>query len=191
MKKCLVSFFLFFFVVSAAQAYLSIPMDLGQMANQAGLIFRGSLESQRQETLVQPKTGKKIPVAVSVFRIEEVLKGEAGSRVEVRQLGVHSLREAMQLGFAGFNGAVRFDTGKTYLIFLSAQNASGLRSLVGATEGRFEIQKNARGEETVVNPHAPRGMLEGGDVKSAGKGVPAGPISYDAFTEKVKKALIK
>lgn len=126
-----------------------LPLPLKEISQRSELIFRGRCEKKISESVTHPKSGKEIPVTVYFFSTQEVVKGEAGSKMEVRQLAVRSSREAYSLGIYGPFGGVSLDVGKEYLLFLGAPSSLGVRSVIGGSGGKFSITKNHEGKEVV------------------------------------------
>lgn len=160
--------FIFSFSLQATQL---LPLPLKEISQRSELIFRGRCEKKLTETVLHPRTKKEIPVTVYFFSTQEVLKGEAGSNIEVKQLAVRSSREAYSLGIYGPVGGVSFEAGKEYVLFLGAPSALGVRAVIGGGNGKYLVTKNREGKEIVSL---------GQDSKT---------ISYEEFLSSVRKNL--
>lgn len=147
------------------------PLPLKEISRRSDLIFRGRCEKKVSESATHPQSGKEIPVTAYFFSTQEVVKGEAGSKIEVRQLAVRSTREAYSLGIYGPAGGVSFEVGKEYLLFLGGASSLGVRPVIGGSGGKYPITKNREGRE-VVSP-APDSQT----------------VSYEEFLSAVRKNL--
>lgn len=187
---------LFVLIPFSLPAVMVLPTDFKSLVSgQAHLVFKGICEREGKETIFYPKTKKQIPVFVYTFKVEEVIKGDAGSTVEFKQWGVRSVNEAYQLGLGPVQTA-KFKEGETYLLFLGPASSLGFRHVVGgAGQGVFKVLKDAEGNESVVNFSNNRGLFKGISKKALSKSersvvqAPSGPVSYKVFTSLVKKEL--
>jgi len=175
-------------------AMVVLPASLQQLANRADLVFQGICESKREDVFYNPQSKKEIPIVVYTFRVNDVIKGNVGSFVEVKQWNFSSRREALDYGLAPIDQS-RFDAGREYFLFLGplSPKFDGFRWVVGNDQGKFNVVRDSKGVSKVVNPYGNRGLFKGVSVKSVSKSeqnvlqAPPGPVPVDDFTSLVKK----
>lgn len=125
--------------------------------------------------------GKKI-VTTATLRIDEALKGEPGSEVEIVQLGgtaVHPvLRSEIRMEASGFTS---LETGEFVMLFMT-RDQRNQRHLVAGAQGKFVIEVEETGDETVAV--APKRLQV---VRSEGRAVllEGRPMTLDALKERV------
>lgn len=155
------SLFLFLFVFSAAaqRGAVTRPQNLGELAEEAAVIVRGSVTAARVEPHPQ---ARGLTTVVVTLRVEETLKGGAEATYTFRQY-VWDLRDRRD----GLN----YRKGQRVLLLLTAPSSLGLSSPVGLEQGRFRIERDAQGREYATNGHGNAGLLSGLDGAAARKGV--------------------
>lgn len=189
-----VLFFWVLFVSFPLLAMVILPASLAQLTDRADLVFQGVCESKKEDVVYNPQSKKEIPVMVYTFRVKDVLKGNVGSFIEVKQWNFSSRSEALGYGLAPIDQN-RFDVGQEYLLFMGSPSPQydGFRWVVGSDQGKFNVIRDSKGVSKVVNPYGNRGLFKGVSVKSASKSEqnvlqsPPGPVPYDDFTSLVKK----
>ncbi|MDP2599750.1 MAG: hypothetical protein Q8P84_03315 [Deltaproteobacteria bacterium] len=175
-------------------AFVALPASLEDLAAGADLVFSGRCEAKRDGFVMSPKTQKKIPVIIYTFRVEESIKGDAGSTIDITQWNL-SRKEAAQYGLYLVE-ASQFAVGQKYVLFLGPPFTEypELRSVLGSNgQGMFVVLQDSKGVSKVVNAYGNRGIFKGVAVKSVSKAErnvlesPPGPVPYDDFTSLVKK----
>lgn len=127
---------------SSAQAQrgaLTLPRNLGQLADQAAVIIRGHVVSVRVEP--HPEFTQLYTVVVSL-RLQETLKGEAGPSFTFRQF-IWDIRDRSQ--------AAGYRKGQHLLLLMNRPSLYGLSSPVGLSQGRFLIRGDSRGGNLAFN----------------------------------------
>lgn len=170
-----------------------LPTSLEDLAKRADLVFDGVCESKRDGVVMHPNTKKEIPVTIYTFRIKELIKGEVGSTIEIKQWNIP--RNAARSYGLFFAEASHFTVGQEYLLFWgpSYTKYPGMRSILSSNQGQFNVLYDSKGVAKVVNPYGNRGLFKGVAVKSVSKSeqnvlqAPPGPVPYDDFTSLIKK----
>jgi hypothetical protein len=126
-------------LLRAAPAFAESARVLGldEMVGAADEIVVGQVE--RSETRWQ---GKLI-VTVSTVRVDETLKGQPGSRIEVTELGGTAVHPVIGAPVTmTVSGQANLLEGENVLLFVEQKRPS-LRQVVGAEQGKFVIRDNA------------------------------------------------
>lgn len=176
-------------VLSASvQATTMLKMDLGDLTERAGTIFRGTVLSVEQGTI--SAGGSELPAVTYRFRVEELYKGHATetkgdlSVIEVRMVGsmVHpKANEDGQKNLSVFRDIPRFDKDGDYLLFTTAESSIGLSVTVGLGQGAFRVSPidGADGEFQAVNEFNNAGLGLNGD----------GPVEMEKFSAQINALL--
>lgn len=179
-QRIIKAFILALLLVSPALsfAYVALPIGVETLSKDAPLIFRGICKSERQETLIHPKTGEELPIVVYTFQVGEVVKGEVeGDTFEFPQLQL-SYQEALQKRVS-FAGREKLEcTNKEYLLFLSSPNAMGIRNILGGGQGKLEVQEE--NQEKIIP--LPKDLLKKNEKKEK-------KILYKNFVDSIQRAL--
>ncbi|MFQ5778451.1 MAG: hypothetical protein ACE5IP_10645 [Terriglobia bacterium] len=145
----IVSFFLPGAVLPAAaqRGALVLQQNLVQLVDEAATIIRGHVVSAR----VEPHPDfRNISTVVVILRVQETLKGEAGSVFRFRQY-IWDIRD--RTDSAGYR------KGQHVLLLLTKPSRYGLSSPVGLEQGRFRIVRDRSRVEHAVNGHANAGLF--------------------------------
>jgi hypothetical protein len=126
---------------------LTRPRNLGQLVEQAAVIFRGSVISARVDP--HPELTRLTTVVVTL-RVRETLKGETGPTFTFRQY-VWDIRDRYD--------ATGYVKGQKLLLLMNRPTRFGLSSPAGLEQGRFRILRDAEGRETAVNGHGNAGLF--------------------------------
>jgi hypothetical protein len=168
-------------VASPAGATVVVDQSLEELTASASLVIRGTAGPSEAKW---DERRKRIQTWTTV-RVTEVLKGEAGASVRVRQPG-GIVGEVGQL----VEGAVRFQPDEEVLLFLEHPGDNGWVYVVsGMSLGKFSIQRGPLGapprairDTKGVGLYAPRKGL----VRRPGGPEDAGPV--DALVERIRRA---
>jgi hypothetical protein len=181
------------FHFSTVIATTVIPPTFEQMTEKAQLIFVGKVVTVRSEWRVV--NGKRAIYTVVQFQNEEVLKGNAGTKVELNFLGGTVGETTMEVA-----SLPKFSAGQREVLFVAAK-AGGLSPLVGVFHGKFGIRKDQTGRETVIGASgkALRDVSEiaaGPGAEFANRAVQAIPgnvqaLSLDEFKTKIRELVAK
>src|SRR5262249_51630934 len=116
-----------------------------------------------------------LPATVYRLRVERVLKGSAGRRLVIKQLGVPEPVPDAATGVVTFpvDGMPVYEPGRRYLLFLNGTSSIGFTSPVGLTMGAFEILPG----ELAVN-----------GFRNAGLGLPShGPLPLAGLVRETRR----
>ncbi len=174
-------------LILAAQVHatMMVQMNLEEMTDRAGTIFRGTVISVQQGTVMAG--GAELPAVTYRFRVTELLKGEAtdvkGDKavMEIRMIG--SIKPAPatvdgKVKFSPFRDVPRLSKGGDYLLFATRESAIGLSTTVGLGQGAFKVS-TVDGEMRAVN-----------EFNNAGLGINGpGPIEYVKLSAEIRTLL--
>ena len=125
--------------LSASGATLE-QMSMEDLAHKSTSVVQGRAGNARGERI-----GPLI-YTFTEFQVDETLKGEPVSRIEIALPG-GTIGEVSQR----FGGVPKLETGKKYLLFLW-QGPSGRTQITGLTQGIFDIEQQADGPIAVREP---------------------------------------
>ncbi len=134
----------------ASQAASVTPIPFNGLVDGAAVVFQGRCLENRSE--VDAATG--MVVTLTTFEVQDVLKGAAGERHVIKQLGGRVGDVVRRV-----EGIPSFEPGQSYVVFLYGVSAAGFSSPVGLSQGRFEIRAGEAGLQ-VANGRDLRPMLQ-------------------------------
>ncbi len=149
--------------VAAQRGAITLPQNLGELADEAAVIIRGRVLSARVEPHLQLRG---LTTVVVTLRVEETLKGKPDATYTFRQY-VWDVRDRQE--------GLGYRKGQRVLLLLTSPTHLGLSSPVGLEQGRFRIQRDAEGREFAINGHGNAGLLLNLDRSAARKGVQLSP----------------
>jgi hypothetical protein len=139
-KRILVAAWLALFTALPALATSVLPLDLGQIIDQAAVAFQGTVTDVRSGR--DPQTG--VLVTMTTFRVDDVLKGEVAQSYTLKQIGGTDSTTGMSFRTMGMP---TYKAGQTYVIFLHGVSSVGFTSPVGLGQGRFQVLDGETGPE--------------------------------------------
>jgi hypothetical protein len=155
-----------------SQATMVRRMNLDEMAQAAGLIFRGTVVELDKGSITVG--GRQIPTITYQVRIAEKLKGSfpaatgGTTMLTIRSVNV----KAIELP--------KLAVGQEYLLLTTTPSSVGLSTIVGLSQGVFRVYENGS-TELAVNALNNRGLAPG--VK--------GPAPYGDLVERIRSSLSK
>lgn len=171
-------------VVQPLAATTMIQMDLADLADRAGRIFRGTVVDIEQGSITVG--GGELPAVTYKLRVDDLLKGEADlvkgdtSMIEVRMVG--SIKDPAEVGdarhFSVLYDVPRLDMGSDYVLFVTPESAIGLSTTVGLGQGAFSVFSRDK-ESFAVNEFNNTGLGFGAD----------GPVTYSELAAKIQTLL--
>jgi hypothetical protein len=172
---------------SAALGMSVLPLDLARLTADAGTIFVG-----RVEHVEAGRDERGIPAVWTTFAVTDSLKGGAGARLTLKQLGGGitdpSGGSASAPAIGAHAGLPRYAVGESVVLFVHPESTLGFTSPVGLGQGCFRIreQDGARVVENDVGNRnlAPTGP-SGGRAAAPAVGA-AAPVALDAFLDRVR-----
>ena len=155
-----------------AQATMVKKMDLAEMAQAAGFIFRGTVVDTTKGSL--SAASGKIPTITYQIRVSEQLKGSfpaaSGGEVIVSITSVdHKNIEVPRLV-----------VGQDYLMLTTSPSSAGLSTFVGLGQGLFRVYGGA-GSELAVNTLNNTGLAAG----------LRGPAGYQDLADRIRSIVRK
>lgn len=157
-------------------------LNLEQMVDNAGRIFRGTLLDVR-EGKVQAGGGE-LPTTIYVFRVDEAFKGtyqevKGQQIVEIQMVGskVGSKQVGTMRRLPVLPDHPRLQEGQDYLLLTTAPSAIGLSTTVGLGQGAFTLIGKG-GSQVAVNENHNAGLFAGMGGPSRQAAPPEGPVPY-------------
>ena len=173
-----------------ARATMVLQMNIEDLTERAGLIFRGTVLD------VVPGTvsvgGGELPTTTYNFQVGEILKGDdsdymwKGGEAYIAVTMVGSIKGSQNDGelshISPLPAVPVLDTSRDYLMFTTTPSSVGLSTTVGLAQGLFEIQVIDK-QENAVNGNNNLGLFDGTAVKS----IRSGPLPYEALVDEVSR----
>jgi hypothetical protein len=145
LMKLLRSLFLMFclgLAVVSVRGTIVIPPTFDQLVSDAELIFQGTVTASRSLWI---GGGSERHIVTDVtFRIEDAIKGAPGKSYTIRMLGGTLDGETIEV-----SDTPKFKVGDHDILFVE-HNGQQFVPLVGIMHGRFHVQTDSRGHETVA-----------------------------------------
>ena len=128
--------------VAGVRATTVIPPTFDQLVNDAELIFQGTVTASRSLWI---GGGSERHIVTDVtFRIEDAIKGAPGKSYTIRMLGGTVDGETIEV-----SDTPEFKVGDRDILFVE-HNGQQFVPLVGIMHGRFHVQTDSGGRETVT-----------------------------------------
>lgn len=128
--------------IPTTQATTVIPPTFDELVDQAEIIFQGEVTAVKSQWVGEG--AQRHIVSYVTFRIEDSLKGNPGQSYTIRMLGGTVGDESM-----GVTDAPKFDVGDRDVLFVQ-NNGTQFIPLVGIMYGRFHVQRDQTGHESVL-----------------------------------------
>ena len=129
-------------LIPAGQATTVIAPTFDELVDQAELIFQGKVTDVR--SMWAGEGGQRHIVSYVTFQIEDSLKGDSGQSYTIRMLGGTVDGETMEI-----SDAPKFAVGDKDILFVQ-NNGSQFIPLVGIMHGRFHVQHDQSGRDSVL-----------------------------------------
>ena len=131
-------------VVRSVTATTVIPPTFDQLVKQAELIFQGTVTDAR--SVWEGEGGQRHIETYVTFKVDDNVKGDAGSSYTIRMLGGTVGDQTMEV-----SDAPKFKIGDRDILFVE-HNYDQFVPLVGIDHGRFHVQHDdTTGRDIVVN----------------------------------------
>jgi hypothetical protein len=132
-----VSFFFFrlalnLLILPAASATSMLPITLEQLSTRASLIFYAQVISNE----IKKDDDSGHIATFTEFEIIDMIKGDAGERHTIKQIGGHHKGSNTRLLI---HGVPEFKTGNQYVVFLPEKSSLGFSSPLGLHQGSFSV----------------------------------------------------
>ena len=144
MKKSL-GFLLFPALVSfglTSYATTVIPPSFDQLMARAQVIFEGEVTGLRSQWIGEGSQHRIVTYVT--FKVDDALKGDPGTTYSMRMLGGTVDDRTMEV-----SDAPKFKVGDHDVLFIE-NNGSQFIPLVGLQHGRFRVEKDASGRQTLL-----------------------------------------
>jgi hypothetical protein len=165
-----------------ANATTVIPPSFDDLVRRAQVIFEGEVTSLHSQWIGEGAEHRIVTYVT--FKVDDALKGEPGANYSIRMLGGTVDGRTMEV-----TDAPKFRVGDHDLLFVE-NNGSQFIPLVGIMHGRFRIQKDQTGRETLLTgegqPLSDVNQL-GGDEEALARNKAA--LSLDDFKTAIKSRM--
>jgi len=138
---------------SAAHHLVTETYNLEQIVEKADRAFVGTVTGRTEDYIYA--AGGSIPITVSAFAVEEVLKGAVPQTLTIKQVG-HRSNPSSLFG----EGVPEYKSGSVMMLFLHADSKYGLTSPVGLGQGAFLVKTYGPIKVSVSNGLGNRGLLD-------------------------------
>ncbi len=125
-----------------ANATTVIPPKFDELVSRAEIIFEGEVASLQSQWIGEGAQHRIVTFVT--FKVDEALKGAAGTTYSMRMLGGTVDGRTMEV-----TDAPKFKVGDRNVLFVE-NNGSQFIPLVGIQHGRFRVQKDQTGRDTLV-----------------------------------------
>jgi len=122
-----------------ARATSVLPVDLDHIVSRANVAFQGTVTDVHSDH--DPATGWIVTYVT--FRVDDALKGPAGSTYTLKQIGGR-LPDGETYRV---DGVPSYAVGHSYVVFLHSPSPLGLSSPVGLSQGKFDVAQGPSGPE--------------------------------------------
>ena len=186
LKKIFLAAWLALAAALPAFATTVLPLDLGQVIDQAATAFQGTVTENRSGR--DPQTG--MLVTFTTFRVDDVLKGDVPASYTIKQVGGEDAATNTRFRI---HGVPSFTVGQSYVVFMAGVSQAGFSSPIGLSQGRFTIEAGDAGLEVGngvdfrdLTANLPDLQLPAQASEKA-KGKPVRRIGLDDFKQMVRK----
>ena len=165
-----------------ANATTVIPPSFDDLVRRAQVIFEGEVTSLHSQWIGEGAEHRIVTYVT--FKVDDALKGDPGANYSIRMLGGTVDGRTMEV-----TDAPKFRVGDHDLLFVE-NNGSQFIPLVGIMHGRFRIEKDQTGRETLLTgegqPLSDVNQL-GGDEEALARNKAA--LSLDDFKTAIKSRM--
>src|SRR6184192_2856214 len=166
----------FLIIACAALATTVIPPSFDDLVGRAEIIFQGTVTDVRSEWTGEG--AQRHIMSYVTVKVEEAIKGNPGASVTLRMLGGTVGAETMEVA-----DAPKFKAGDRDVLFVE-NNGTQFIPLVGIMHGRFRVQRDGNGRDTVfTNSGAP---LSSADQVGKESAVEGEPITLQQFKQAIQ-----
>lgn len=166
-----------FLAIAGARATTVIPPTFDELVNEAELIFQGAVTDVRSQWTGEG--AERRIVSDITFQVEDALKGTPGESYTIRMLGGTVDGQTLRV-----SDAPTFKVGDRDILFVE-NNGRQFIPLVGIMHGRFHVQQEQDGKESIARDNgAPLS-----DLAKLGKEETAAPSGKALSTAEFKAAI--
>ncbi|MFQ5605933.1 MAG: hypothetical protein ACE5HS_21900 [bacterium] len=205
MKQLNKSLVLMLFVIAAALMWTSVTngtslqkMNLKELIRNSGRIVVATCIAIDEGAVTMPDGGK-IPFTQYTFSVSKSIKGDLGSRLEVRQFGVRPSANGARVNL-GVIGMPSYELNEECILILTQESKIGLTAPVGLSQGFFRVSTNLKtGRKEAVNGFNNAGLfsnmqkLKGTVLQNLSRAEinllsqKQGPVEFDTFVSLLEK----
>lgn len=125
-----------------AQATTVIPPNFDELVSRAQVIFEGEVTGLQSQWIGEGSEHRIVTFVT--FKVDDTLKGNPGATYSMRMLGGTVDGQTMEV-----TDGPKFKVGDRNVLFVE-NNGSQFIPLVGIQHGRFRVQKDQAGRDTLV-----------------------------------------
>jgi hypothetical protein len=133
-----------------AQHLMMMTYNLEEMVEAVDRIFTGKVVSAKEDYI--SAAGGMLPLTIYTFEVDDVLKGNIGKTLSIKQFGHQS-------SFGG-QRIPRYMQGQVVMLFLHPNSEYGLTSPVGLEQGAFLVKTIGGVKVSVINGRRNQGLFE-------------------------------
>lgn len=171
-----------FLLALSARATTVIPPDFDHLLTRAQVIFEGEVTGVQSQWIGEGSEHRIVTFVT--FKVDDCLKGDAGTSYTMRMLGGTVDGETMEV-----TDAPKFAVGDHDLLFVE-NNGSQFIPLVGIRHGRFRIHQQQNGDQT-LSTGEDETLTDVGQLGSNEKAMSVGhqPLTLKDFKERIRNRL--
>jgi len=162
-----------------ATATTVIPPNFDELVGRAQIIFEGEVTGLQSQWIGEGAQHRIVTFVT--FKVDDALKGEPGASYSIRMLGGTVDGRTMEV-----TDAPKFKVGNHDILFVE-NNGSQFIPLVGIQHGRFRVQKDQAGRDTLITgdgqPLADVNQLGGNEAAMASS---KASLSLDDFKSAIR-----
>ena len=183
LPSCLLAVLALGLLWAPAQAATVRQLNLEQMVDRAGRIFRGTVLDIKEGTV--QAGGAELPTVTYRIRVDDAFKGtyQTGKGLqiaEITMLGKLKQSQTSDTRSLPLIDLPKLEVGQNYLLLTTQPSAIGLSTPVGLGQGTFRVTGKP-GQEVAVNLNNNLGLLKGMGGVSNNAVRPSGPAPYNAL----------
>jgi hypothetical protein len=167
-----------------ANATTVIPPNFDQLVSRAQVIFEGEVTNLQSQWIGEGAQHRIVTFVT--FKVDDTLKGDPGASYSIRMLGGTVDGRTMEV-----TDAPKFTVGDHDLLFVE-NNGSQFIPLVGIQHGRFRVQKDQTGRDTLLTGEG-RPLTDvnqlGGNEDATAHNKPA--LSLNDFKSAIRSQLVR
>jgi hypothetical protein len=167
-----------------ANATTVIPPNFDQLVSRAQVIFEGEVTSLQSQWIGEGAQHRIVTFVT--FKVDDTVKGDPGASYSIRMLGGTVDGRTMEV-----TDAPKFTVGDHDLLFVE-NNGSQFIPLVGIQHGRFRVQKDQTGRDTLLTGEG-RPLTDvnqlGGNEDATAHNKPA--LSLNDFKSAIRSQLVR
>ena len=174
-----------------ANATTVVQMNLADLSDRAGRIFRGTVVAIDTGTV--QAGGGEVPTVTYSIKVTDALKGDFAVKGESKYVAVRMIDASRGEGRKGnvrrvspFRELPALERGREYLLFTTTPSRIGLSTTVGLGQGAFRIDGQGA-QATAVNAYGNAGLFNRMGAPTARAAQPAaGPIAYTDVAARIR-----